>query len=172
MERPTIRRATVEDAAALTALAARTFADTFAAVNDPEDMRAYMDEAFTVARQAEEIVDPRSTVLLAEIGGELAGYARLVDGETPGSVTGERPVELARLYADGRYHGKGLGAALLEACFDEARRGGYRTIWLGVWERNWRALAFYRKWGFVECGSHVFVLGSDPQTDLLMSRPL
>ena len=172
MSAPTIRRATVDDAASLTEIAARIFHETFAAENDPEDMRAYMDEAFTVARQAEEIADPRSTILLAEVDGELAGYARLLDGEVPEEVAGERPIELARLYADGRFHGKGLGAALLEACFDEARRCGYRTIWLGVWERNWRALAFYRKWGFVECGSHVFLLGSDPQTDLLMARPV
>ncbi len=172
MQTPTIRHATPEDAAPLTDLAARIFHATFAAENRPEDMKAYMEETFTVERQTEELSDPRMTTLLAYVDGELAGYAKLLAGETPECVTGERPVELARLYAEHRWHGRGVGAALMQACFDEARGAGHRTVWLGVWEHNARAIAFYRKSGFVECGSHVFVLGSDPQTDTLMARPL
>lgn len=156
----------------LTELAARVFHETFAAENRPEDMRAYMDEAFSATRQAEELSDPRTTVLLAFVEDEPAGYATIHAGEPPAGVEGEEPVELARLYADHRWHGRGVGAALLEACFDEARRAGHATMWLGVWERNWRAIAFYRKWGFAECGSHAFRLGSDVQTDLLMARSL
>jgi GNAT superfamily N-acetyltransferase len=172
METPTIRLGTPEDAALLSTLAASTFHATFAAENRPEDMKAYMDEAFTVERQTGELTDPQTTVLLAFVEGEPAGYAKLYTGRTPACVDGERPVELARLYADGKWHGRGVGAALLEACLDAARREGFRTMWLGVWERNWRAIAFYRKWGFVECGSQVFQLGSDPQTDMVMSREL
>jgi GNAT superfamily N-acetyltransferase len=172
MTTPTIRRGTRDDAGMLAEMAARIFHDTFAAENSPEDMRAYMDEAFAVSRQAEEIDDPRSTFLLAFVDDEPAGYAKLYAGETPSEVAGERPVELARLYADHRWHGRGVGGALMQACFDEARRAGYATMWLGVWERNFRAIAFYQKVGFVECGSHPFQLGSDLQTDLLMSRPL
>ena len=172
METPTIRIATPEDAALLSELAASIFHATFAAENSPEDMKAYMDDAFTVERQTGEIADPRTTVFLAFVDGEPAGYAKIHTGEAPACVAGDRPIELARLYADGRWHGRGVGAALLEACFDAARAGGFRTMWLGVWERNWRAIAFYRKWGFAECGSQVFQLGSDPQTDLVMSRAL
>lgn len=172
METPTIRIGTPEDAAMLSALAASIFHATFAAENRPEDMKAYMDEAFTVERQTAEIADPRTTVFLAFVEGELAGYAKLTAGETPACVEGERPVELARLYADGKWHGRGVGAALLEACLEAARSEGFRTMWLGVWERNWRAIAFYRKWRFVDCGSQVFQLGSDPQTDLVMSREI
>lgn len=168
----TIRRGAPDDAELLTKLAARTFYDTFAADNRPEDLHAYMTDAFTVERQLRELTDPVSTVLLAFVDDEPAGYARLHAGDAPSCVDGARPVELARLYADRRWHGRGIGAALLEACFDVARRAGHETIWLGVWERNHRALAFYRKWGFSECGSHVFQLGSDPQTDLLMARSL
>jgi diamine N-acetyltransferase len=172
MDTPTIRIGTPEDAALLSELAASTFHATFAAENRPEDMKAYMDEAFTVARQAEELADPNTTVFLAFVDGEPAGYAKLLEGDAPECVAGERSVELARLYADHRWHGRGVGAALLGACFDAARRERFQTMWLGVWERNWRAIAFYRKWGFVECGSKVFQLGSDPQTDLVMSRAL
>ena len=172
MTTPTIRRAATEDAALLAEMASRIFYETFAAENKPEDMKAYMDEAFTVARQTEEIADVRAIFLLAFVDAEPAGYAKLLAGDTPENVAGERPIELARLYADHRWHGRGVGAALMEACFDEARGAGHATMWLGVWERNLRAIAFYRKCGFVECGSHVFRLGSDPQTDLLMARPL
>lgn len=173
MSTPTIRHATPEDAEPLTEMAARIFHDTFAPHNDPADMKAYMDEAFTVERQREEISDAGSTFLLAFVAGELAGYAKLHRGSAPDAAACERPtIELARLYADGRWHGKGVGAALLERCFEEARNEGFRSMWLGVWERNDRAIAFYRKSGFVECGSHVFRLGSDDQTDLLMVRAL
>jgi ribosomal protein S18 acetylase RimI-like enzyme len=172
MTTPAIRTATPDDAAVLTELAARTFRDTFAAENDPADMKAYMDEAFTVARQSEELADPRATFLLAHVDGEPAGYAKLYAGEAPSCVEGERPIELARLYADHAWHGRGVGSALMEACFDEARRAGFRTMWLGVWERNARAIAFYRKSGFARCGSHVFRLGTDDQTDDLMRRDL
>ena len=153
-------------------LAARTFHDTFASENRPEDMKSYMDEAFSVERQAEELRDPLATVFLAFVDGEPAGYARLYAGESPEGAGDGPSIELARLYADRRWHGRGVGAALLEACFDAARRGGFVSMWLGVWERNWRAIAFYRKMGFEECGSKVFQLGSDPQTDLVMKKGL
>jgi ribosomal protein S18 acetylase RimI-like enzyme len=172
MERRSIRIATPDDAELLAELAARTFSDTFAVHNRPEDMKAYMDEAFGIAKQREEIDDARSTILLAFDNDEAAGYARLYAGDAPASVAGARPVELARLYADRRWHGSGVGRELLERCFDRARAAGFETIWLGVWERNERAIAFYQKHGFEECGSHVFQLGSDPQIDLLMARPL
>jgi GNAT superfamily N-acetyltransferase len=170
MTTPTIRRATPEDAALLSDMAARIFHETFAAENRPEDMKAYMDEAFTVERQADELADPSAIFLLAYVDDAPAGYAKLFRGDVPECVDGPGPIELARLYADHAWHGRGVGAALMEACLDEARKGGFETMWLGVWERNWRALAFYRKWGFAECGSHVFRLGTDDQTDILMMR--
>lgn len=172
MTTPTIRRGAPEDAEVLSALAAKVFHDTFAVHNSPEDMKAYMDDAFAVERIREELGDPRAVVLLAYVDGELAGYAKVFDGETPESVPGASAMELSRLYADGRWHGRGVGAALMAACLDEARRAGRETIWLGVWERNDRAIAFYRKNGFVACGSHSFWLGADEQTDLLMARPV
>jgi GNAT superfamily N-acetyltransferase len=172
MTTPTIRRGGPADAVPLCEFAARVFHASFAADNRPEDMKAYMDGAFTVAQQTEELSNPQTTFLLAFVDDALAGYAKLHTGPAPACVAGEHPVELARLYADHRWHGLGVGAALMRACLDEAIRGGHRTMWLGVWERNARAIAFYQKWGFVECGSHVFRLGSDDQIDNLMSRSL
>jgi diamine N-acetyltransferase len=168
----TIRRGTIEDAALLSELGARTFADTFAADNTPEDLAAYMAIAFNVAQQTTELEDPASTFLIAEVDGRAAGYARLRDGEPEKGIEGPKPVELVRLYAAREWLGRGIGQELMRACLDEARQSGYETIWLGVWERNPRAQAFYRKWNFRTVGEHMFQLGADLQRDLLMERTL
>jgi GNAT superfamily N-acetyltransferase len=172
MTTTTVRRATVEDAETLAEVSATTFHDTFAEVNRPEDMDDYMSTAFTVERQREELSDPGATFFLALVDRDVAGYAKVLDGDAPDCVTGERPVELARMYARSAFHGKGVAAALMRACLDEARARGGRTIWLGVWEHNTRAIKFYEKCGFAVCGRKIFQLGSDPQTDLVMAMAL
>jgi ribosomal protein S18 acetylase RimI-like enzyme len=168
---PAIRRATAKDAALLADLGRRTFAETFGPDNTPEDMAAYLDGAFGPEIQAAELADPCTTFFVADIEGAAAGYAQLRSGNTP-EVTGENPIEVVRFYASKEWIGHGVGPALMRACLDEAHRAGFQTLWLGVWERNARAQAFYRKWGFRVVGAHVFQLGSDPQTDLLMERPV
>jgi GNAT superfamily N-acetyltransferase len=169
---PLIRHAEVTDASLLAELGARTFSDTFAADNDSEDMAAYMAEAFSPAKQTEEILDALSFWLIAEIDNEAVGYAQLKASVAPECVTGAMPVELVRFYVVQRWHGSGVGARLMGACLDEARLAGYQTLWLGVWEHNGRAQAFYRKWSFEEVGAHIFQLGSDAQTDVLMARSI
>ena len=169
---PAIRRATAEDAGLLAELGARTFHDTFAADNKPDDMAAYLAAAFSPQKQATELADPRTIFLIAELNGRAVGYAALRADGVPACVTGAKPIELARLYVTQEWHGSGVGAALLRACLGEAQRAGYRTVWLGVWERNRRAQAFYRKWDFNPVGEHTFQLGADPQTDVLMERAL
>ena len=168
----TIRRGTLEDAAVLSDLGARTFSETFAADNTPEDLAAYMATSFNVAQQTAELEDPASTFLIAEVDGHAAGYARLHAGEPAKGVEGANPVELVRLYVSRDWLGRGLGEQLMRACIDEARQAGHETIWLGVWERNARAQAFYRKWNFRTVGEHIFPLGSDLQRDIVMERPL
>ena len=167
-----IRRASYSDAEVLAELGASTFAETFAAENTPEDMNAYLAQAFTTARLISELADPRATFLLASVEGEAAGYAKIYQGEPPACVTGESPMELARLYVAQKWLGSGVGRALMQRCVDEARRAGARVMWLGVWERNLRAQAFYRKWGFTAVGEQVFQLGADTQTDWVMQCPL
>lgn len=169
---PVIRRAVAADAGLLAELGARTFSETFAADNKPEDMADYLAASFSPLHQAAELTDPRSVFLVAEVDGVAAGYGKLRAGEALEGVAGEKPVELVRLYVSKEWHGRGVGEALMRALVDEARRAGHRTLWLGVWERNARAQAFYRKWNFREVGAHVFQLGSDPQTDLLMAREI
>ncbi len=173
----TIRTADVGDAAALSTFGAQTFRDTFEADNTPDDMAQYLADAFSPARQASEIADPASIVLLAEHRteaglDELIGYAHLVTGDVPDAVHGPAPMELKRMYIAKPWHGRGVAHALMKAGIDAARARGVRTLWLGVWERNPRAQAFYAKYGFVRVGEHTFVLGSDAQTDWLFARPL
>ena len=171
-----IRAATPADARRLSELGAATFRDTFADANSPHDMDRYVADAFTPARQAAEIADPTSLVLLAEHapahgGAELIGYAHLVGGRPPAAVHGPAPLELKRLYVARAWHGRGVAQRLMDAVLDGARARGAGTLWLGVWERNPRAVAFYEKYGFRRVGEHTFRLGDDAQTDWLLARP-
>jgi GNAT superfamily N-acetyltransferase len=167
---PNIRRASIEDAKLLTELGARTFYETFAEDNSPEDMAAYEAESFNVGRLTEELADPLSVFFLADVEGSAAGYAKLHPGQVSDGVDGQRPIELVRLYVLREWLGRGVGQALMQRCIEEARALGFQTIWLGVWERNRRAQAFYRKWDFREVGEHIFQLGSDAQRDIVMQR--
>lgn len=156
----------------LSELGARTFSDTFAVDNTEEDMADYVAKAFSVAQQTAELEDPAAIFLIAELDGRPAGYAKLREGEPEKGIEGAKPIELVRLYAAREWLGRGVGAQLMRACIEEARQAGHETIWLGVWERNLRAQAFYRKWNFRAVGEHMFRLGSDLQRDIMMERSL
>ena len=172
-----VQPATIADAERLSEFGAATFRETFERDNSPEDMARYLAEAFTPERQAAEITDPAGTVLLAERGGtsgvvELVGYVHLVSGTAPAAVQGPSPLELKRLYVARAWHGQGIAHALMDAALDAARARGALTLWLGVWERNPRAVAFYSKYGFTRVGEHTFMLGDDAQTDWVLARSL
>jgi diamine N-acetyltransferase len=169
-----LRIATSADAQSLAALAERTFRDTFAAANSPDDMETYVRDAFSLDRVRAELADTANTFLLAIRAGDErgVGYAKLRTGTTDPSVTGPDPVELQRIYVDRSALGLGLGAALMRSSLDTARSAGYRTLWLGVWEHNARAIDFYTRWQFATVGEHEFRLGADTQRDLIMARPV
>lgn len=165
-----LRRAGPGDAARLATFAAAAFTDSFAAQNRPEDMASYVADAFGEVVQRAELTDPDCTVFIAERDGELAGYAMLRDGTHPPCVADASAIEIARLYAGQRWIGAGIGALLMQRCLVEASSRGRRTIWLGVWERNVRAIAFYQRWHFSIVGSQPFQLGTDRQNDRVMAR--
>lgn len=169
----TIRRGAIADAPAIAALARRIFHESFAADNRPEDMAAYMALAFGPEQQQRELSDDTFTYFLAERAQAVVGYALVhAGGEAPDCVI-ERPcVEVVRFYVDRPWHGAGIATPLMLACEGEARRRAARAMWLGVWERNSRAIGFYTKRGFRDVGSHTFVLGTDVQTDRVMVREL
>ena len=171
-----IRHAAAADNELLAAIGARAFADTFGPDNTPEDMAAYLAAAFSPAKQAAELADPRGLFLIAEAGGQTAGFAHLHQGPppaaAPGVSPGQRSLEIVRIYALSGFIGRGVGAALMAACLAAAEQRGCDYVWLGVWERNPRARAFYARWGFVETGTQSFRLGSDLQRDIVMQRRL
>jgi len=168
----TTRRAAVADAGSLAELGARTFSETFAADNKPADMAAYLAASFGTAKQKAELADPQSTFFVAEVGAVMIGYVRMQAGDFPACVTGSKPIELARIYVAQEWLGRSVGEALMRACINEARQTGHGAMWLGVWERNERAQAFYHKWGFRVVGRQTFQLGADLQNDFVMERAL
>ena len=167
-----IRLATAADAAVVSELARRTFHDTFASTNDPADMTLYLAGAYSIDIQTRELSDRDITTLLVEEDGAAIAYAMVRGDHVPDCVTGPDPIELWRFYVDRAWHGRGIAAALMDRVTAAARERGAKTLWLGVWERNDRARAFYAKCGFVDAGEHIFLFGTDPQTDLIMVMTL
>lgn len=169
-----IRQSTPKDAEMLAELSYQTFWDAFHEhpENAPEDMADYMEKAFNVETIRAELGDKNSVFLIAEIENEPAGYAKISFGAIEDGITAEKPVELNRLYSHQKFLGKGVGARLMEECFRLAKENGCDVMWLGVWEFNPRAQRFYEKYGFRQVGKHVFQLGSDAQTDLLMQKEI
>jgi GNAT superfamily N-acetyltransferase len=167
-----IRPATVEDATALAAFAARTFVETFAESNTPEDMQAHVARSYGLAQQTAELTEAGAVTLLAEQNGRLIGYAQLRRAAPPECVVAPDVIELHRFYVERAAQGSGAAQQLMRAVEDAAGAAGARHLWLGVWEHNPRAMRFYQKCGFVDVGSHAFVLGADRQIDRIMVAPV
>ena len=172
-EETVIRPAVAADAAALAEFAERVFDEVFSPGNDEGDMASYLNEAFGPDQQRAEITAPGSIVLLAEdAGGALAGYLHILASPVPACVDDTSALELKRLYVDPARHSLGLGKRLLDDGLVRAKATGAKTVWLGVWERNFRAQKFYQREGFTRVGEHDFHLGSDRQTDWIMQRSM
>jgi diamine N-acetyltransferase len=165
-----IRRATMADARVLAEFGARVFEETFGPHNTREDIALYVSSTYSPALQTSEIADAMSTYHVAEIDGRLAGYALMRTGPAPACVRTPRPLEIYRFYVDRRFHGAGVSRTLMDACIADAEARSATALWLGVWERNTRAIRFYEKCGFRDVGSQRFILGTDPQTDRVMMR--
>ncbi|MCC7051818.1 MAG: GNAT family N-acetyltransferase [Gemmatimonadaceae bacterium] len=168
----TIRAAHPGDAAALTELGRRTFTETFGADNTAEDLSAFLDAAYTEAIQERELREPTLQYLVAERDASLVGFSLLRRGKPCSFVADPAALEIQRFYVDATCHGTGLAQRLMDATVAEARRAGARTLFLGVWERNARAIRFYAAQGFAQVGTQVFTVGSDDQTDAVMVRHL
>lgn len=167
-----IRNATAQDAALIASMSRETFYETFASQNTAEDMDKFMNEQFTHEKLAAEVAEPGNIFFLAVDGDTPIGYAKMREGEKCPEFGDRTSIEIARIYATTSSIGKGVGKALMQTCVDTAVAMGRDIIWLGVWEKNQRAIDFYSRWGFQQFGTHVFLLGNDPQTDWLMMKPL
>ncbi len=167
-----IRQAEERDAACLAELAERTFRDTFAHVNRAEDIDSHCRDHYRESIQAAEIRDPNRATLVCHVRDSLIAYGQLRWESAPACVAATRPAEIQRLYVDAPWHGKGVAQALMASLLDTAIAGGADVVWLGVWERNQRAISFYAKSGFAVVGDHVFVLGKDRQHDFVLAKRL
>jgi GNAT superfamily N-acetyltransferase len=163
-----VRRGSAADAEPLARLAARTFADAFGADNTPEDLAAHLAASYGVPQQTAELRDPAIVTLIVDSEDGFAAYAQLRRHRPPACVAGDNPLEVWRFYVDRRWHGEGVAHRLMDAVRAAARELGAATLWLGVWERNARAIRFYEKCGFRAAGSQPFWVGSDKQNDLVM----
>jgi diamine N-acetyltransferase len=167
-----IRRGVLEDASVLAEFAARSFADAFAADNNPEDLQAHLESAYNVAQQSQELSNPNEITLLVFAAETLIAFAQVRRKVPPACVTQAQAIEVHRFYVDRLAHGKGVAQALMAAVKSAAKDFAAKHLWLSAWERNPRAVAFYAKMGFEIVGSADFVVGSDVQTDHIMVASL
>lgn len=168
---PQLRRAQPADAASLAQFAARAFAETFGPDNRPEDIASHLAKSFGAAHQQRELADPDFVTLVMDGPEGLAAYAQVRRATPPRCVSADAPVELYRFYVDRPWQGLGVAQRLMEAVHAAASELGGKSIWLSVWERNPRAIAFYVKSGYRDVGSTTFLLGADRQSDRVLVAP-
>ena len=167
-----LRLATKKDAQLIAEISQLTFRHTFAPMNTKEDMDIFLNEQFTKGRLMLEVGAPGNIFYLAYLGEEVAGYMKLRTGYEPPTMKKANAMELARLYTMPGMVGKGIGALMMRQAIETAKENGHKRLWLGVWEKNQRAIDFYTKWGFKRFGETDFLLGNDVQIDWLMQKPL
>ena len=165
-----IREATVEDARLIADISRQTFYETFAPYNSTEDMDKFLNEQFTKGKLIMEVGARGNIFLLAYEGHDIAGYVKVRDERVPLGLGAVTALEVARIYAVTNHIGKGVGSLLMQSCIDVAREKNKEWLWLGVWEKNHRAIEFYTKWGFEKFDETDFLLGDELQRDWLMKR--
>ncbi len=164
--------AAAQHSAILASLSQQTFVDAFGEDNNPADLNAYVSQAFSEATIRQELLDVSSAFYLAYLHEEPIGYLKLRRGGTPRVLQDYKALELQRIYVQQRAVGRGIGARLMQTAVDYAHQAGCHVLWLGVWEHNPLAIAFYQKWGFTKFDTHSFMIGRDAQTDWLMQKSL
>ncbi len=172
MGQVTIRKATAEDIPTLQQVGRRTFYETFAPHNTEEDIQKYLDESFTWEKVKREVDNPQSQFFIAWDDETPIGYLKVNTGNAQTELQDETALEIERIYVLAEYHGKKAGQLLYEKALETALQLKKASIWLGVWEENQRAIRFYQKNGFVPFDKHIFRLGNDEQTDIMMRKVL
>ena len=161
-----------QDLKALQHIARETFFETFAASNTEADMKKYLEENFSDAKMRAELSNPGSVFCLAWDNEIPVGYLKVNSGQAQTELMGGAALEIERIYVKGAYHGKKVGQLLYEKALEIAQIKEITYLWLGVWEKNPKAIRFYEKNGFVAFDKHIFKLGQDEQTDIMMKKVL
>lgn len=168
----TIKKCTLDDLYELQTISIETYTETFKEHNTPENLAAYLEQAYPLDKLERELSVPSSDFFFIYSGQHLAGYLKLNTHDAQTEPMGKDALEVERIYVRKAFQKLGIGKQLLNTAIEMAHQQNKKTVWLGVWENNDNALAFYRKKGFVQTGSHSFYMGDDEQTDLLMAKTL
>ena len=167
-----IRKINIDDLEALRNLSIQTFKETFEEVNTEEDMQKYLLENLSIEKLKTELENPNSELYFAENNDEILGYLKLNFKDAQTEKLEENHFEIERIYVLKEFHGKKVGQILYDKAIEVARQKNVDYVWLGVWEENENAIAFYHKKGFIQTGSHSFFMGDDEQVDLVMTKTL
>jgi ribosomal protein S18 acetylase RimI-like enzyme len=167
-----IRKVTTNDLEELQKIGRLTFFETFASGNTEENMNKYLDEGFSLTKLTTELSDNNAEFYFATLDNNVIGYLKINFGQSQTELQDNKAVEIERIYVLKEYHGKKVGQLLFDKAIDIARQKNADYVWLGVWEENSRAINFYKKNGFVEFDKHIFKLGNDEQTDIMMKLKL
>ncbi|WP_207493767.1 GNAT family N-acetyltransferase [Aridibaculum aurantiacum] len=172
MEHIEVRKIALSDIDQLQEIGRQTFYETFSSGNTEENMTKYLEEGFSREKLTAELTDPNSEFYFATLDNKIIGYLKLNFGQSQTELQDDKSLEIERIYVLKKFHGKKVGQVLYEKAMEIASQKNADYVWLGVWEKNPRAINFYKKNGFVEFDKHVFKLGDDEQTDIMMKLQL
>ncbi|EEL33843.1 Protease synthase and sporulation negative regulatory protein PAI 1 [Bacillus cereus Rock3-28] len=167
-----IEKCTLEDIHKLHEISYETFNETFKHQNSPENMNNYLKKAFNLKQLEKELSNISSQFFFVYFNNEISGYLKINTDNAQSEEMGDESLEVERIYIKGLFQKHGLGKYLLNYAFEIAIKHNKKNIWLGVWEKNENAIAFYKKLGFVQAGSHSFYMGDEGQIDLIMIKTL
>lgn len=172
MDKIVIKKVSLSDIDDLQSISKQTFLETFADLNTESDMKKYIDENLSIDKLTSELIIPDSEFYFSSIYSNVIGYLKINFGQAQTELKDQKTLEIERIYILKGFHGKNVGQILFDKALQIAARKKADYIWLGVWEKNARAISFYKKNGFVEFDRHIFILGDDAQTDIMMKRNL
>jgi ribosomal protein S18 acetylase RimI-like enzyme len=167
-----VKKISIKDLAQLQKIGISTFSETFAEHNTKEDLEKYLKESFAADKLIAELENPDAVFYFAEVDDNVIGYLKINFGDAQTELRDNKAVEIERIYVLQAYHGKKIGQLLFNKAIEIAKEHQAHYVWLGVWEENHRALQFYKKNGFLQFDTHIFKLGNDEQTDIMMKLAL
>ena len=167
-----IQKISVTEIDQLQKIGRQTFKETFSESNSEENMKNYLEEGFSKEKLTAELNDKNSEFYFAKLEEEVIGYLKVNFGDSQTELKDSKALEIERIYVSKEFHGKSVGQLLYDKAIEVAKQKGSEYVWLGVWEENPRAISFYKKNGFVEFDKHIFKLGDDEQTDIMMKLKL
>ncbi|QEY22608.1 GNAT family N-acetyltransferase [Psychrobacillus sp. AK 1817] len=167
-----LKKCTIEDLPVLQKISYETFNETFKHQNSLENMNSYLERAFNLKQLEKEILNISSQFFFAYFNNEIAGYLKINTNDAQSEKMGDESLEIERIYIKNKFQKHGIGKYLFNKAMDIAVKSNKQKIWLGVWDKNENAIAFYEKMGFIQTGAHSFYMGDEEQIDFIMTKTL